>query len=765
MVVNKFKTFVKEHKYLCIMAMAIVLGVLVIYIPSFISGKYYVGGGDIKTQNYEYYLLAKRETLNALKNGTLPFYSFVLFLGNNIWASKPDYLLDPFNIITYILPVDFYLINDFICIVKLLTAGIGTYLVINKIYRNEKAAALGGFLFAMSSYAVYFTSQPAFLSFFAIVPFYLLGIELYLSEKKKGLFIATVFLSFLISYYLFFALTVFTPVYFLYRYYNINGSFKGWFKSALILIVYYLIGCLLSCFSLVPGAVYVLGNDRVGKSSLSFTYDDIKIYLHLIYSRLVPSQSYIYANNVFDNSSHTIREMCLFTSSFVTVVITQLLSDRNKIFRRSTLILYLVMAVLAFVPYGSSLMNGLSEVCFRWTFIVVFIDVLVCSKYFIELESVNRKHVYIIAFISIGIILASFLAAVSFESSSLIDYKDQLIITLITVVALILVSLFITNRKVLTVIIAAEVIIACGYKGYNSIDCGVSKSYVVASETVLSDGRDYNQLNDYLDSLEEGNEKEFYRVYVPFDTVYWANSTNFNIIYNLKGLMTYDSLFAPSFSILRDIVRTDITKTLSWDFDIQNKDLINLYSTKYSITTQKEEIPFDNYEILDYYRDSMYIAKNLDYRPLGVTYTEYMNYWDLEKVYNNDPAKFLDSVVCYYGFSEVMKDEHQHYLHDIEYGNNRLSGYVETDDSTFMVLSLPYEKGWTIKINGNKTSYFECNGGLIGFAVPAGENYVEMSFVPDGFKEGCLLSLVGIILLGIVNTDVFKKVKYRKLKR
>ena len=98
----------KKHKYFLLLITVLIVGTFLMFLPSYLKGNYFVGGGDVKTQWYPFYVLNRRTTINALRDKTLPFYSFVLFLGNNIWASKSSYgLFDIYNILTYVLNKDY----------------------------------------------------------------------------------------------------------------------------------------------------------------------------------------------------------------------------------------------------------------------------------------------------------------------------------------------------------------------------------------------------------------------------------------------------------------------------------------------------------------------------------------------------------------------------------------------------------------------------------------------------------------------------------
>ena len=164
------------------------------------------------------------------------------------------------------------------------------------------------------------------------------SIEIYLKNNKKFLFIITVFTLLLTNYYLFVALSLFSPLYFLYRYYNINKSFKNVIISTLKLIGYYFIGVLLSGIVIVPAFFYVIQNERVGGLNTSLAYKDLSVYFHLFTSAFVPNHTYIYGNNVFELGEHTLKEILLYSGTIVELLTPQFITDKDSIFKKSTII-------------------------------------------------------------------------------------------------------------------------------------------------------------------------------------------------------------------------------------------------------------------------------------------------------------------------------------------------------------------------------------------------------------------------------------------
>ncbi|WP_124099387.1 YfhO family protein [Ruminococcus sp. Marseille-P6503] len=59
------------------------------------------------------------------------------------------------------------------------------------------------------------------------------------------------------------------------------------------------------------------------------------------------------------------------------------------------------------------------------------------------------------------------------------------------------------------------------------------------------------------------------------------------------------------------------------------------------------------------------------------------------------------------------------------------------------LLSVPYQEGFSIRVNGEKTEYTKAVSDFISFELKDGENEIEISFTPKGFYAGIALSLVG----------------------
>jgi len=77
-----------------------------------------------------------------------------------------------------------------------------------------------------------------------------------------------------------------------------------------------------------------------------------------------------------------------------------------------------------------------------------------------------------------------------------------------------------------------------------------------------------------------------------------------------------------------------------------------------------------------------------------------------------------------------------------------LKGTVDAGLGGVFVTSIPYEDGWSMKIDGRKTEITELTGDCwISAGLGAGTHEIELSFRPKGFMNGLLITIASILVL------------------
>ena len=86
---------------------------------------------------------------------------------------------------------------------------------------------------------------------------------------------------------------------------------------------------------------------------------------------------------------------------------------------------------------------------------------------------------------------------------------------------------------------------------------------------------------------------------------------------------------------------------------------------------------------------------------------------------------------------------------DLRYSGNKITGNVRTNSNKTCLLSIPYNDGLVVKVNGNKVPVKRVLSDLTAFELPDGENRIEIYLIPKGFIAGIIITVIGIVLLAV----------------
>ncbi len=96
---------------------------------------------------------------------------------------------------------------------------------------------------------------------------------------------------------------------------------------------------------------------------------------------------------------------------------------------------------------------------------------------------------------------------------------------------------------------------------------------------------------------------------------------------------------------------------------------------------------------------------------------------------------------------EILKSRQ---LNVISFEETKITGTVSSKENTLFFTSIPYDKGWTVKVDGVEIAeddYIALQDAYLCFNIPAGEHEIEISFMPQGLLLGAGISVLTVIAL------------------
>lgn len=136
----------------------------------------------------------------------------------------------------------------------------------------------------------------------------------------------------------------------------------------------------------------------------------------------------------------------------------------------------------------------------------------------------------------------------------------------------------------------------------------------------------------------------------------------------------------------------------------------------------------------------------------GVISMGYLEKGENLKITVEYKKKHADDIEAYiYGLDREAWDAAYAELSDetlqiTEPGSTHIEGTVTAEEDGMCIISVPYEKGWTLKVDGRKKEIQLLEDCMIAVPLSEGEHQIELKFVPNGMIPGIVLTLCGLIV-------------------
>lgn len=84
---------------------------------------------------------------------------------------------------------------------------------------------------------------------------------------------------------------------------------------------------------------------------------------------------------------------------------------------------------------------------------------------------------------------------------------------------------------------------------------------------------------------------------------------------------------------------------------------------------------------------------------------------------------------------------------DFYINGNKMTAECICENEEFLYMSVPYEKGLSAYVNGEKTEIYKVNDAFCAIKLEKGKNSIKLSFVPEGMNIALIISALGFLIL------------------
>ena len=642
-------------------------------------------------------------------------------------------------------------------------------------------------------------------------------------RKGRALFPVMVFLCGIYSVYFTYMCLAATGLYLLFRILMLEDmTWKERIKRFLLGCAEMLLGMGMSLVVFLPMAEVLLNVssrlDSDGKGLTAFIQECFtpysgKFYLSLL-KRMFSSNlqnGYGLAKGPQKYALNYYEDPVLFCSAFAVFMNVQFLIilHRTEMKKRAKRVLYVVAALIIIgvaFPIGGTVFNYFTIPTQRYTFVLMPLFMLLMAWMWDYMRKGGRLNL-------IGIVLVSLLMGWAYQQgwqqAGYDVYKRNIICLTVTgiIMAVCMILLNILKKQqirsavmgLMAVVIVVNVVSEEGTNFQNRV---TMKKTDTSVETMAEETARYQEMRKSKDKsikYQAENEKpqdffremyrvdlqdcltyledldpEFYRVekdYISGTVAMDASAQGY------RGISTYNSVMNGN---IKDFVKTcypelffaDHNHYTFWN-NVDDNWLAAFLGIKY-ILSGNENPDESKYKLLDRV-GSLYIHENVLDAKTAHFYSTAISEESLRELCTEENRQqLLDEAIALENGQEITEtsdldtlkteemargEEASYVTLDAPEKDSLITGSIHAEIDGYAMFMIPYEKGWTLTIDGKETELLRGDIGFLACKVPEGDHTLTLSFHAPGLKAGAAGSLAFWILYVVLvaGTQLYRK--------
>jgi uncharacterized membrane protein YfhO len=715
-----------------------------------------------------------------MKTEGTPAWSFEQGMGQNIFPLWLGDFLS--NILMYMDKENIPYALAYVEIVKILISGFVFYKFLRELKLSNYVSILFALMYAFSGFVVMGGAWVIYSIEAMNVAVILYGFERWLNHKKYLWFVIGITLLTFLQPSLLFPWTIFLAPYITVRYFEVNEKgikeFIGFtFKTVLLAAL----GVMLAGYQLLPDILQVAESPRVsGESGLfdklrnqsAFSFADTWQRFTAVFRSF--GTDMIGNGNNFKGWYNYLEAPLFYCGVLCLVLFPQFFVSLNKKQKRFYGVLTFLFCLPLFFPYFRYAFWAFSGDYYRTFSLVIVLLLLIYSAR--ALDFIAKQHKINKIALGVTVLLLLFLLY-----SPAAQFKGSVNETMRTVVTMLVLgyAFFIfregdpKSKSSLRAIFLIVCVFELTYMSWSTVNNRDTLRRVQLTERV--------GYNDYtVDAVKylKNVDKSFYRI----NKDYSSGLAMHGSINDAKAVGFYSTPSYHSFNqknyirFLGEFGVIDASQEFAtrWAKGLTDRPILfSLAAGKYWLSKRTDKsIEMMGYDSIAKFGD-VKVLRNRYSAPMGITYSQIMPLADLKKMSNiqkdfsviracvvdssdiQDFSKFkrfnladTNIALNYNMLDQSIKALKADSLHITDFHQNHIAGDINLKEDKILFFSFPYDEGWKAKVNNADAKLYRIDAGLTGLILSKGNNQVELNFKPRLKKEGGLLSLASLLILG-----------------
>ncbi len=731
---------------------------------------------------------------NLLKEGIITKWSFYEGMGQNWFSGFP---LDPRSLISQFLTVllgeDFLVYGNFhfFFAFGVVITGLLTFVYFRTVGFNKNSSFFGALTVAFVGYSILGSAWAHGFKFLYGI-FYLFSFEQLFVKKRWYFFpFAVAFMSG--NPFFLYAYTLFLLLYFIVRFYEIEGvKVKEFFILSAKMLGLGILGIAMNAVNLVSSYMKIFQSPRVGGNVSNTTGGNVENVFNIDnYSEFQTTILRFFSNDILGNGSNFkgwynyleapifyagLLTLFLFIQAFVHI-------KGKKKYVHAAFVFF--MTLIAFVPemrhavqfYVGNYYKGVVD--FYVPFTVIFY-----ATYSLHLIIENKK-------INIPLLVGSlvlFLIALHLDyprnpnfppRDNPIDKSISFVVTAFLITYSLCLA-FIGNKKyggyifyLLLLVFGIELTYA------SKITTSKRKTYGYREFKVTQGGYKDGTAEavKYIQSIDSN----FFRI----DKEYRSGTGMHGSLNDAQAQGFYGTACYSSFNqanYIRFLEETRVIKkgvetATRWAPGLYGRPLLQTIGNVKYILGRSGKTSYSKHGYADSIASvkGIVVQRSKQYLPLGFTYDRYMKLKDFKKLKPEKidqtlmQACILDSITNLeeveisgfnltdtagtYTFANYQRDVKllgRDTLTISHFSNSKIEGDISLTENKILFFSIPFDIGWGVKVNGAEKKLFRANLGFTGIVLPKGSHKLVLEFNPPFYFVSLIISggaLVAFVLL------------------